>query len=136
VAAPRPARLASFDLAGTRCTTLRRAAREIASGRIDLEDPHHETGWKRLRRIPGVGRWTVEMLAYLGQGRHDQVAAGDLGFLKIVGRLTTGNPRAVADEAEVRGLLEPYGPWRGLAGSYLIQAAVRGLLPPAPLRGF
>lgn len=135
VAATAPARLESFDLAGRRCSTLRRVAREIVRGRIDLMHPDHETSWRRLRAIPGVGAWTVEMLAFLGQGRHDQLAAGDLGFLKIVGRLTTGNPRARADEAEVRGLLEPYGAWRGLAGAYLLQGAVRGLLPPAPLRG-
>jgi len=135
VAAAAPARLESFDLAGRRCATLRRVAREIARGQINLTHPDHETSWRRLRAIPGVGAWTVEMLAFLGQGRHDQLAAGDLGFLKIVGRLATGNPRARADEAEVRGLLEPYGAWRGLAGAYLLQGAVRGLLPPAPLRG-
>lgn len=134
VAAAAPARLASFDLAGRRCATLRRVAREVANGRIDLDHPDHETGWRRLRAIPGVGPWTVEMLAFLGQGRHDQLAAGDLGFLKLVGRLTTGNPRARADETEVRGLLAPYGAWRGLAGAYLRYAAARGLLPPAPLR--
>ena len=39
------------------------------------------------------------MLGLHGQGRMDEVPAGDLGFLKIVGRLLTGNPRARADEA-------------------------------------
>ena len=43
------------------------------------------------------------MVALHGLGRLDVVPAGDLGYLKLVGRLTTGNPRAVADEAEVRG---------------------------------
>lgn len=134
VAGAAPARLASFDLAARRCATLRRVAGEIARGRIDLADPDHETGWRRLKAIPGVGSWTVEMLAFLGQGRHDQLPAGDLNFIKLVGRLTTGNPRARADEPEVRGLLEPYGAWRGLAGAYLTYAAARGLLPPAPFR--
>ena len=56
------------------------------------------------------------MLSLYGQGRYDLVPAGDLGFIKLVGRLTTGNPKARADEAEVRGFFERYGEWKGLAG--------------------
>ena len=38
------------------------------------------------------------MLALHGQGRHDQVPAGDLGLLKLVGRpLSGGDPRARAE---------------------------------------
>ena len=55
--------------------------------------------------------------------------AGDLGYLKIVGRLVTGNPRARADEAEVRGFFERYGEWKGLAGAHLVRAAASGLTP-------
>ena len=72
------------------------------------------------------------MVALHGQGRYDVVPAGDLGFLKIVGRLVTGNPRARADEAEVRGLFERYAPWQGLAGAYFTWAAWRGLLSAPP----
>jgi 3-methyladenine DNA glycosylase/8-oxoguanine DNA glycosylase len=137
VAGAAPAQLEAFDLAGRRCLTLRRAAAEVARGRVDLRAADHERGWRRLRSIPGVGPWTIEMLAFLGQGRHDQVAAGDLGFLKLVGRLTTGNPKARADEEEVRGFFEPYGAWKGLAGEYLRLAAATGLLgaPPAAAPG-
>ena len=133
VAGAAPARLESLDLAGRRCLTLRRAAAEVARGRVDLDAPDQERGWRRLRAIPGVGPWTIDMLAFHGQGRHDQVAAGDLGFIKLVGRLTTGNPRARADVDEVRGFFEPYGDWKGLAGEYLRLAAASGLLgAPAP----
>ena len=59
------------------------------------------------------------MLSLYGQGHYDLVPAGDLGFLKLVGRLTTGHPQARADEAEVRGFFERYGAWEGLAGEYL-----------------
>jgi DNA-3-methyladenine glycosylase II len=131
-----PARLASFGLGEARAFALRRAARAVASGAIDLEQAH-ETSWQRLLAIPGIGPWTVEYLALHGQGRHDQVPAADLGFLKIVGRLGAGRPQVCADEAEVRAVLEPYGRWRGLAGEYLMWAASRGLLPssqPAPVR--
>ncbi len=122
VAAEAPARLESFDLSAGRSLALVRAAREIAAGRIDLHAPDHERAWRRLRAIPGIGSWTVEVLAVAGQGRLDQAMAGDLGLLKLVGRLRTGDPREVGDEAEVRELLARYDPWAGQAATYLLRA--------------
>jgi 3-methyladenine DNA glycosylase/8-oxoguanine DNA glycosylase len=116
VAATSPAMLESCDLAGARALSLRRAAREVAGGRVDLHGAEPERGWKRLRAIPGIGAWTVEMLALRGQGRYDQLPAGDLGLLKLTGRLLSGgDPRARADEGQVRELFAPYGEWAGLA---------------------
>ena len=116
-----PALLESFDLAGSRARTMVRAAREIARGRIDLQAPDHEHAWRRLRAIPGIGSWTVEMLALHGQGRHDQLPAGDLGLLKLVGRrLGGGDPRAIAQEHEVRAFFAPYGEWAGLAAAHML----------------
>lgn len=114
-----PALLQSFDLAGARAFALVRAAREVAQGRVDLHgDP--EVGWRRLRAIPGLGSWTVEMLALCGQGRHDQLPAGDLGLAKFVGRaLAGGDPLARADEAQVREFFAPYGAWAGLAAVHM-----------------
>jgi DNA-3-methyladenine glycosylase II len=128
VAALAPAQLGAFDLPQHRASTLWRAAREVASGRVDL-DRDHEAGWKRLRAIAGIGPWTIEMLATMGQGRYDLVPAGDLGYLKIVGRMTTGNPRARADVDEVYGFFARYGKWQGLAAEYLRTAAAKGWLP-------
>ena len=55
------------------------------------------------------------MLALRGQGRFDQLPAGDLGLLKLVGRmLSGGDPRARASEQQVRSFFEPYGEWAGL----------------------
>lgn len=115
-----PALLESFDLAGTRALTLVRAAREVALGRVDLHDHEHERGWRRLRAIPGIGSWTVEMLALHGQGRNDQVPAGDVGLLKRVGRLLSGgDPLARAQEHEVRQFFAPYEEWAGLAAMHV-----------------
>jgi 3-methyladenine DNA glycosylase/8-oxoguanine DNA glycosylase len=115
-----PALLESFDLAHRRALTLVRVAREVASGRVDLHGSDHERGWRRLRAIPGIGPWTVEMLALNGQGRHDQLPAGDLGLLKLVGRrLSGGDPRALACEREVREYFAPYGEWAGLAAVHM-----------------
>ena len=116
-----PALLQSFDLAGSRALALVRAAREVARGRVDLHGPEHECAWRKLRAIPGIGSWTVEMLALHGQGRHDQLPAGDLSLLKLVGRaLSGGDPRARADEQQVREFFAPYGEWASLAAVHML----------------
>lgn len=124
VAAQSVARLQSFGLTETRAVALRRAAVEVATGRVDLLAPDHERGWRRLLAIPGIGPWTIEMLALNGQGRYDQVPAGDLGYIKIVGRILTGHPKARAEVDEVYDFFRRYGAWQGLAGEYL-RASIR-----------
>jgi 3-methyladenine DNA glycosylase/8-oxoguanine DNA glycosylase len=129
IAACSPARLESFELAGRRAIALVRVAREVARGRIDLDGPDHERAWRRLLAIPTIGRWTVEMLALHGQGRYDVIPAGDLGYLKLLGRARSGgNPAARAEEAEVRALFERFGEWRGLAGAHALRAPAGALL--------
>ena len=125
IAAQAPAALAACGLAAKRALAMRRAAREVASGRLAAWD---DAAFARLLAIGEIGTWTVEMLALHGLGRLDVIPAGDLGYLKLVGRLTTGRPNAIADEAEVRGFFAPYAPWAGLAASHLIRARIR----PAP----
>lgn len=115
-----PARLESFDLAGSRARLLVRVAREVATGRLDLHGADHPRAWRRLRAIPGIGSWTVEMLALYGQGRFDQLPAGDLGLIKYVGRhLSGGDPRACASEEDVRSFFARYGSWQGLAAVHV-----------------
>ncbi len=123
LAAQAPALLESFDLTETRALALVKVAREVASGRVDLSDPDHERGWKRLRAIRGVGSWTIETLALTGQGRLDQLPAGDLAYIKLVGRLQSADPRSRATEEEVRELFAPYAPWAGLAGLHALSGA-------------
>jgi 3-methyladenine DNA glycosylase/8-oxoguanine DNA glycosylase len=128
VAALAPARLESFDLTPTRALALHRAAREVAGGRVDLHHPDHERGWARLRSIRGIGSWTVELLALHGQGRHDQLPAGDLAFRKLVARLRgAGHPSARVEEEEVRAFFAPYGAWAGLAGAHALALGGRDL---------
>jgi DNA-3-methyladenine glycosylase II len=125
IARQAPARLVAFDLAPRRAIAMRRCAEAVARGRLDLRS--HDL--RRLLAIREIGPWTAEMVGLHGQGRMDVVPAGDLGFLKIIGRLATGNPRARADEAEVRVFFERYGEWKGLAGVHLMHASARGLIP-------
>jgi 3-methyladenine DNA glycosylase/8-oxoguanine DNA glycosylase len=127
IAGQAPALLASLGLTETRALALRRAAGEVACGRVDLDHPDHEFGWGRLRRIRGIGAWTLQMLALTGQGRVDQLPAGDLGYLKFVGRLLGGgDPYARATEEEVERFFEPYAPWAGLAGLHALRGAGNG----------
>jgi DNA-3-methyladenine glycosylase II len=125
LAAVAPVRLQALDLSAGRSLALRRAAREIATGRVDLEQPDRERGWRRLQAIGGIGRWTIEMLALHGQGCDDAVPAGDLNLLKLVGRLRGGDPRAIAEEDEVREFFDRYAPYRGLAAMRLLTGAPR-----------
>ncbi len=120
-----PARLEAFDLSASRSLALVRVARMVAACRVDLDDPDpgvQEDGWRRLRTIPGIGSWTTEILALIGQGRLDQIPAGDLGLIKLVGRvLSGGDPLARADEQQVRELFARFGRWQGLAASYALR---------------
>lgn len=130
VAAQAPAQLCAFELAPKRAVALRRVAREVASGRADLHATDPLPAWRRLRRIPDIGTWTLSLLALLGQGRYDALPAGDLAYVKLVGRLQSGgDPFARATEGEVRTFFAPYEEWAGLAAAY----ALRGGAPE--LRG-
>jgi DNA-3-methyladenine glycosylase II len=111
-----PAEPDACGLAPKRSLALRRAAREVASGRADLS--RHEPSWRRLLAIPNIGNWTVEMLAFEGQGRDDVIPALDLAYVKLVGRLAGLGRRA--SEEEVRTFFAPYGEWAGLAGIYAL----------------
>jgi DNA-3-methyladenine glycosylase II len=128
-----PAELEACGLAGKRALAMRKAAREVSGGRVTLaRDGAPSKDFTRLLAIGEIGTWTVEMLALHGLGRLDVVPAGDLGYLKLVGRITTGRPKAIADEAEVRGFFAPYAPWAGLAATYLIRART---IPGPPRAG-
>ena len=128
-----PAELQACDLSAGRALALVMCAREVASGRVDLFASDQERGWARLLRIREIGPWTIEKLAMLGQGRDDMLPAGDLAYVKFVGRLLDLRRRATVDE--VREVFAPYGEHAALAGTYALAGArLRALPPPAPAR--
>jgi DNA-3-methyladenine glycosylase II len=109
------AELAAMDLSPARSVALRAVAREIAAGRCDPADP---AGDRRLLAVPEIGPWTVQCLGLFGRGDPDSLPAGDLIYLKLVGRLARLGRRATV--AEVEEFYAPYEPFRGLAGLWTI----------------
>ena len=120
-----PAELVAFDLAASRASALRRVAAAVADGRVvfdmDAGGGSSESLMASLTRFPGIGTWTAEVTALHGLGDYSVVPAGDLGYMKAVGRqLSGGDPKAIAEEAEVREFFKPYEPWGGLAAMHLM----------------
>jgi 3-methyladenine DNA glycosylase/8-oxoguanine DNA glycosylase len=127
LAARAPAELCALDLAPRRAQAMVEASREVALGRVDLAE--HEQTWERLLRIRNIGPWTIEKLAFHGQGRDDMLPAGDLAYVKLVGRMLRMGRRATVDE--VREFFAPYAPYEGLAGMYLLRGR-RFVMPAGP----
>jgi 3-methyladenine DNA glycosylase/8-oxoguanine DNA glycosylase len=115
IAGRAPAELAAMDLSPGRSLALRAVAREVAAGRCDPADPG---GDRRLRSVPEIGPWTVQCLGLFGRGDPDSLPAGDLIYLKLVGRLAQLGRRATVEEVEE--LYAPYEPFRALAGLWTI----------------
>jgi len=136
LAAAAPAEIESCGLAASRALALRRAAVDVARGRVDLGGgwaapaaAAQEAGRRRLRAIPGIGSWTLEVLATAGQGRFDQIPAGDLAYVILVAQLQGRDDRA--SEHEVRESFAPYAPWQALAGLHALRASGAAHLGPA-----
>jgi 3-methyladenine DNA glycosylase/8-oxoguanine DNA glycosylase len=129
IAGRAPAELAGMDLSPSRALALVKVAREAASARAELADPGCE---RRLLAIPGIGPWTVRCLGLYGRGEPDSLPAGDLGFLKLIGRLARLGRRATADEVEE--FFAPYAPFRGLAGTFVLTTYHSIVAQGPPLR--
>ena len=127
IAGRAPAELASMDLAPSRAAALRRVA--LAAGHCDLA---HADADRRLLAIPGIGPWTVQCLGLFGRGDLDSLPAGDLGYIKLVGRLAGRGRRATV--AEVEDFYAAYEPYRGLAGAITLAGLYRLVAQGPPLR--
>jgi 3-methyladenine DNA glycosylase/8-oxoguanine DNA glycosylase len=129
IAGRAPAELASMDLAASRAEALRRVADVVARGRCDLADPGAD---RRLLSLPQIGPWTVQCLGLFGRGDMDSLPAGDLGYIKLVGRLAGLGRRATV--AEVEEFYAPYEPFRGLVGALTLAGLHRLVAQGPPLR--
>ncbi|HEX3735583.1 MAG TPA: hypothetical protein VHU86_10600 [Solirubrobacterales bacterium] len=129
IAGRAPAELTAMDLAPNRAAALRRVATLVASGRCDLESASAD---RRLLAMPQIGPWTVQCLGLFGRGEMDSLPAGDLGYIKLVGRLAGLGRRATV--AEVEEFYAPYEPYRGIVGALTLAGLHRVVAQGPPLR--
>jgi 3-methyladenine DNA glycosylase/8-oxoguanine DNA glycosylase len=115
IAGRAPAELEQLGLSPARSIALRAVARQVAAGHCDPSEPLAD---RRLLSVPEIGPWTVQCLGLFGRGDPDSLPAGDLIYLKLVGRLARLGRRATVEEVEE--FFAPYAPFRGLAGSWAI----------------
>lgn len=129
IAGRAPAELESMDLSPNRALALWRVARAVAAGRCPIEA---DAADGRLLAMPQIGPWTVQCLRLFGRGDMDALPAGDLGYVKLVGRLAGLGRRATV--AEVEEFYAPYEPFRGLVGSLTLAGLHRQVAQGPPLR--
>jgi 3-methyladenine DNA glycosylase/8-oxoguanine DNA glycosylase len=124
-----PAELAATDLSPGRALAMIRVAREVSEGRVDPGDAAHD---RRLLAIREIGPWTMQCLGLYGRGEPDSLPAGDLGYIKLVGRLAGLGRRATIEEVEE--FFRPYEPYRGLAGDFVLFGYHKVIAKGPPLR--
>ena len=117
-----------MDLAPKRALALVKVARETAKGRADLTSADAD---RRLLQIANIGPWTVQCLGLFGRADPDSLPAGDLGYIKLIGRLANLGRRATVEEVEE--FFAPYAPYRGLAGTFVLNA-YHSLVARPPVR--
>ena len=113
LASAHPAVIERAGLSPRRAVVLTRAAR-----RLNLDALATDPGARAVARItrePGLGPWTAGVLMVYGYGRHDQGLVGDLALVRLA--------EALGVESDVE-LVEPYGPWQGLASIWLMHHPV------------
>jgi DNA-3-methyladenine glycosylase II len=129
IAGRAPAELQGMDLSGARALALRRVARAIAGGKLD---PGAREDDRRLLATPEIGPWTIQCLGLFGRGEMDSLPAGDLGYIKLIGRLAGLERRATIPEVE--DFYAPYEPYRGLVGALTLAGLHHVVAQGPPLR--
>jgi 3-methyladenine DNA glycosylase/8-oxoguanine DNA glycosylase len=129
IAGRAPAELQATDLSAGRAVALRQVARLVASDNGALAGRESD---RRLQRVPRIGSWTVQCLGLYGRGEIDSLPAGDLGYIKLVGRLAGEGRRATVEEVE--GFYARYEPFRGLAGEFTLRGLHHMVAQGPPLR--
>ncbi len=124
---PGPAAVAALDPAALAMPRRRAEAviglgRAVADGVVALDDPDVERVRAALWALPGVGPWTVEVIAGRVLGDDDAFAAGDLGLRKA---LATDGTVPTAADAAIRA--ERWRPHRTLAAAHLWASLAPGL---------
>jgi AraC family transcriptional regulator of adaptative response / DNA-3-methyladenine glycosylase II len=107
LAAADPARIGRLGIVRQRVAALQALARAVAGGAIALEPsaPLQAT-LGALRALPGIGEWTLQLMAMRVLAWPDAFAATDIGVLNAFG---------TRDIAAVQVRAEAWRPWRAYA---------------------
>lgn len=97
-----------------------RYGRALAQANIDfnaLRDLPDADVVRVLTAVPGIGFWTAEIYAMFALGRADVFAPGDLAMQEAAKELFGLDRRPT--ERVLRGMAEPWSPWRSVAARVL-----------------
>jgi DNA-3-methyladenine glycosylase II len=125
-------KLRGCGLSGKKASYIIGIAQDVVDGSFLIEDLAKEENFdsvlSELTTLRGVGEWTAEMVLLRGIGRYEAFPAGDLGLRKTLSHFYRSG-KDVMEREEARHLAEQWGPWKGLAGFYLIAAEILGYAP-------
>jgi len=114
------AELRTLGLSRQKARYMLEVAERAAAGALDetifsaLDDA---AAAAKLMEIPGVGRWTAEIVMMRGLGRLDVFPAGDVGLAVAVQR-AWGRPNRPTED-EMRDLAARWAGWRSYGALYL-----------------
>lgn len=111
--------LRSCGLSGAKIRYIREIARRLRVGELDLQQLEaldDERASELLMDLPGVGRWTADMLLMFSLGRMDVLPVGDLALRKSI-RMHYRLPLD-ADYEVYLELAEAWRPYRTIASWY------------------
>ena len=133
IAAATPDSIGELGIVRQRVGALQALARAVAGGLPLHRGAPLASTQEALLALPGIGHWTVELLALRVLGWPDAFPATDIGLLKAMGLARARDaPQALA-------MAEPWRPWRSYAVIALWRAlessdipAVEKPSPPTP----
>ena len=103
--------IARLGIIAQRAKTLIALSRAVAAGALHLEPGSRiEDTLQQLRKIPGIGEWTVQYIAMRALSWPDAFPHTDLGIKKA---LAIDNPKKILE------LAEQWRPWRAYATLHL-----------------
>jgi DNA-3-methyladenine glycosylase II len=111
--------LRACGLSGAKIRYIREISRRVRGGRLDLMALERLDDMQvadLLMRLPGVGRWTADMMLMFSLGRLDVLPVGDLALRKSI-RLHHRLPED-ADYAVYLAVAERWRPYRTVASWY------------------
>lgn len=106
IAAADPQRIAGLGIVRQRVRALQALAEQVHAGRIALHPAAPQATLDALRALPGIGEWTVQLIAMRVLAQPDAFAATDVAMLNA---LRTRDARVAIARAEA------WRPWRAYA---------------------